>query len=162
MTGINEIKAMALAYGACDKVSGISSINDAISLLMTPQGREFALKTGFPTLQIWRSNKDALKDWKNHISNQLYEFQSKLVIIDESPCRGNNLDMIVVGDTKYTAIFDNPNRLYHLIAMHGAKVEINASNYAVVTVTNINSEVKISNDGTAKVTVEQSEKGGCQ
>ena len=160
MTGIDDIKAMALASGACNKVLGITSIKEAVELLMTPQGREFALKTGFPTLRVWSSNKDALKDWNKQSANPLYDFQSKLVAINEPSCRGNNIDMIIVGDTKCTSNFSNPYRLYHLIVMHGAEVEIYASNYAVVTVTNIGAIVKIHNDGTAHVTVEQSEKGG--
>ncbi len=62
MTGINDIKAMALAYGACNKVASLDSIGNALSLLMTPQGREFALKTGFPTYQVWREFKDSIKE----------------------------------------------------------------------------------------------------
>lgn len=162
MTEINDIKETAFNLGACDKVESINSINDAVELLLTPQGREFALKTGYPSIDVWRANKEKLNDWKKNNSNPLYDSQSKIAVIDESPCRGNNLDMIVVGNTKYTAIFDNPYRLYHIIAMHGAKVEIKASNYVVVTVTNINAETIIHNDGTAHVVVEQSEKGGHQ
>lgn len=147
MTGINEIKAMALAYGACDKVSGISSISEAIHMLMTPQGREFALKTGFPTLEVWRNNTNQAKE----IQEIYLDIKNVLVI---------NHDCVCIGDSVISVEIDNPDKLYHVIAMHGAKVEVHASNYAVVTVTNVNAETIIHHDGTAIVRVEQTEKGG--
>ncbi|MDE5868763.1 MAG: hypothetical protein K2H18_00900, partial [Muribaculaceae bacterium] len=67
-------------------------------------------------------------------------------------------DCIVAGISKSKISVYGPKRIIHVIAMHGAEVEINASNYAVVTVTNVNAKVKIINDGTAIVTVEQTEK----
>ena len=154
MTEINDIKRSALALGACEKVKSIKSIEDAIALLKTPQGREFALKSGFPTLEIWREVDDM-----NHIELSLLND----VLIDRTfPVRSTNMDIIAVGNTILNAFFDKPDQLYSIIAMHGAEVEINASNYAVVTVTSINATVRITNDGTAKVIVEQSEKGGNQ
>lgn len=149
MTGINEIKAMALAYGACDMVEAISSIKEAVALLMTPQGREFTLKTGFPTLEVWRNNANQAKE----IQEIYLDLKNVLVI---------NHDCVCIGDSIISVEIDNPDKLYHVIAMHDARVEIHASNYAVVTVTNINANVTIVNDGTAKVTVDQSEKGGSQ
>lgn len=154
MTGINEIKAIALAYGACEKVSSISSINEALSLLMTPQGREFALKTGFPSYDICRKVRDKLPEDEDTRINGIH------VLVDTVKTILHNEDCIAVGITNLTVDFNRPDKLHHVIAMHGAKVEIHASNYAVVTVTNINGDVKITTDGTAKVTVEQSEKGG--
>lgn len=148
MTGINDIKAMALAYGACNKVLGITSIKEAVELLMTPQGREFAVKSGFPTLDTWRMHPYDVD-------------RSEMVLLDMGVDNFSvNEDYIVVGNTSLEATFDCPDRLYYIIAMHGATVEIKASNYAVVTVTSINATVNIINDGTAKITVEQSEKGG--
>ncbi len=149
MTGINKIKAMALAYGACDTVVSLKSIADAISLLMTPQGREFALNTGFPTLEVWRKNKNEVNF-------------TPCVYLDTKNVFASNHDIVAIGDSEVTVTLSKPDKLYHIIAMHGATVEINASNYAVVTVTSINSTVTVKNDGTAIVTVEQSEKGGKQ
>ena len=149
MTGIDNIKKTALELCACKKVESINSISDAIDLLMTPQGREFAIKTGFPSLEVWRENERRVKD----IQEIYLDLKNVLVI---------NHDCICIGDSVISVELDNPDKLYHVIAMHGAEVEINASNYAVVTVTSINATVKITNDGTAKVTVDQSEKGGSQ
>ena len=149
MTVINDIKKSALALGACGKVESINSIEEAVKLLMTPQGREFALKTGFPTPETWREHAHRAKE----IHEVYLDLKNVLVI---------NQDCVCVGDSAISVELDNPDKLYHVIAMHGAEVEINASNYAVVTVTSINATVRITNDGTAKVTVEQSEKGGSQ
>lgn len=146
MTGIEDIKKSALELGACNKVESINSIKDAIDLLMTPQGREFAIKTGFPSIELWRTTA-------NHI------LLPDCVFLDEDKQGVDESDVVIVGESNVSIIANKPISLYHIIAMHGAKVEINASNYAVVTVTSINSTVKIINDGTAKVDVEQSEKG---
>ena len=156
MTGIEDIKKSALALGACDKVESIDSINDAVSLLMTPQGREFALNTGYPTLDIWQEVWDKMPDDDEPRINGMY------ILVDSVSAILHNEDCIMAGGSKLAVDFNKPDKLHHIIAMHGAEVEINASNYAVVTVTSINATVKITNDGTAKVTVEQSEKGGSQ
>lgn len=149
MRGINDIKKYALALGACNKINGILTIKDAITLLMTPQGREFALKTGFPSIELWRSTACNI-------------FLPDNVILDDDKHGADESDLVIIGESFVSVIADNPVNLYHIMAMHGAEVEVKATNYAVVTVTNINSTVRISNDGTAKVTVEQSEKGGSQ
>lgn len=156
MISIIDIKNSALALGACNKVKSINSIEDAISLLLTPQGREFALKTGFPTYDIWKDYWNSLPEDDDCTRNGI------LFLVDSVKTILNNVDCIAVGISKLKVNAYGPNRIIHVIAMHGAEVEINASNYAVVTVTSINATVKITNDGTAKVTVEQSEKGGSQ
>lgn len=147
MTGINCIKETALNLGACYKVESINSISAAIALLMTPQGREFALNTGFPTPEAWRDNSAAV----NAVPG---------VYLDNPDVNVVNHNCVAIGNTILRVGFSGTDLLYHVIAMHGAKVEINASKYAVVTVTNINADVTVTNDGTAVVRVEQSEKGG--
>ncbi|MBD5319356.1 MAG: hypothetical protein HDS07_00420 [Bacteroides sp.] len=149
MIKIDDIKAMAYTLGACNKVESINSIADAVGLLLTPQGREFALKTGFPSIELWRTTA-------NHI------LLPDCVFLDEDKRGVDESDVVIVGESSVSIVADKPIKLYHIIAMHGAEVEINASNYAVVTVTSINATVRITNDGTAKVTVEQSGKGGSQ
>ena len=147
MTGNNDIRRLAIALGACDKVESIKSVSDAVDLLMTPQGREFALKTGFPTLEVWRANVEKVN-------------ATPRVFLDTLNVNVGNHNCVAIGNTKLHVNLNGVDQLYHVIAMHGAEVEINASNYAVVTVTSIKATVRITNDGTAKVTVEQSEKGG--
>ena len=153
MTGIEEIKKSALALGACGKVESINSIEEAVKLLMTPQGREFAVKTGFPTLDTWQEVWDKMPEDEEPRISGVY------ILVDSVKAILHNEDCIVVGKSKLSVDFNKPDKLHYIIAMHGATVEINASNYAVVTVSSINATVKINNDGTAIVTVEQSEKG---
>lgn len=147
MKGIDNIKRSAAELGACRKLDPVEYVGDAIALLMTPQGREFALKTGFPDLQVWRANREAARDAIG-------------VYLDTHNVFASNHDVVAVGDSVVSLEVSGTQRLYHVLAMHGAQVEINASDYAVVTITNIGATVRIHNDGTAKVTVEQSEKGG--
>ncbi len=150
MIGINDIKKSALALGACKKINDVRTVGDAINLLQTPQGLEFALKTGFPSLEMWRETACCV-------------YLPEIVLLDmEEDNSCENDDCIIVGDTTLIASYNKPDKLHHIIAMHGSTVEINASNYAVVSVTSINSTVTVKNDGTAIVTVEQSEKGGSQ
>ena len=149
MMGIDDIQKSALSLGACDLVKFLNSIEDAVELLMTPQGREFALKTGFPTLEVWRANAEKVN-------------ATPRVFLDTLNVNVGNHDCVAIGNTKLHVNLNGVDQLYHVIAMHGAEVEINASNYAVVTVTSIKATVRITNDGTANVTVEQSEKGGSQ
>ncbi len=114
MTGINDIKKSALALGACDKINDVRTIADAINLLQTPQGREFALKTGFPTLKEWRSVADRI-DMVD-------------VFVDCREAEVADCDFIAVGNSQVKASFSDPNQLYHIIAMHGADIEIEANN----------------------------------
>lgn len=150
MTEINDIKKSALTHGACDKINDVRTVADAINLLQTPQGREFALKTGFPTLEDWRSVADRI----NMVD----------VFVDCGEVEVSDCDFIAVGNSRVKASFSSPKQLYHIITMHGAEVLIEANNYAVVNVTLINSTARqdMRNDGTAIVTIEQSEKGGNQ
>lgn len=145
MKGIENIKKRALEIGACTKVKSLESIKSAVELLLTPQGREFAMKTGFPSLDTWRANKDHIADLPE-------------VFLDIEKGEAVNQDCVCIGDSDVSVELNNTARLYHIIAMHGASVEINASDYAVVTVNEIGSKIKIKNDGTAIVTVEQKEK----
>ena len=154
MTEIDYIKKDALKLGACEKVESINSVSDAVALLMTPQGREFALNTGFPTLDTWQ------KVWDNISEDEEPRINGIYILLDSVRVILHNVDCIVVGNSKLAVDFNKPDKLHHIIAMHGAEVEIKASDYAVVTVTSINATVKINNDGTAKVTMEKSEKGG--
>ncbi|MDE7440645.1 MAG: hypothetical protein K2M69_00555 [Muribaculaceae bacterium] len=149
MTGINFIKETAHNLGACGRMDSINSVNEAVELFMSPQGREFALKTGFPTYEIWRSFYDSLDEDAEPRINDIY------ILVDSVKTILHNQECIVIGNSNITIDYSDQKRLYHVIAMHGAAVEIHASDYAVVTVTNIKSTVKIINDGTAEVTVEQ-------
>lgn len=141
MKTINEIKKSALALGACGRISRVSSISEASSLLMTPQGREFALKTGYPDIDTWRSVSGSA--------------EMSGALIDCGKTKVRDCDFIAAGESIVEASFRSRRQLYHILAMHGAEVRIVAGNYAVVNVTAINARVIVTDDGTAIVNVEQ-------
>lgn len=146
MIGIDEIKNAARGLGACARLDGVTTVSEAVNLLQTPQGREFAMRTGYPSLDVWRENADSI-----NLSD---------VFIDCGEAKIVDGNFIAVGNSRIYASFSEPKQLCHILAMHGAEVLVEAKNYAVVTVTNINAKIKISNDGTAIVNVEQSRIGG--
>lgn len=131
----------ATRKGACPAVKNITVWNDAINLLLSPQGREFALKTKYPSIQAFRDNYSKLSEFST-------------IHIDAGNIELYNTDCILVGDTYATIYTSSNDRLLHVIAMHGAKVKIEAHNYAVITATVIDSLVDVYNDGTAKVEIE--------
>lgn len=147
MRGTEDIKRTALALGACGKAERINTTEDAIALLMSPQGREFALKTGFPDLETWRGHREDANRCPG-------------TYVDTRNVFASNHDTIAIGDAEVRVTLNRGDKLYHIMAMHGARVEIQASNYAVATVTAIDATVRVTNDGTARVRVEQTEKGG--
>lgn len=142
MTVIENVKKGALSLGACRRVEGVSSVAEAICLLLSAQGREFALKTGYPGIEVWRSCSDRIRETSE-------------VFLDRGDVAVANRDSIIVGETNARIVLDNTASLYHIVVMHGAKAEIETGNYAVITVTNIGGEVKIINDGTAVINMEE-------
>ena len=149
MRVIDDIKELARTYGACNKVESINSIADAVGLLLTPQGREFALKTGFPTYEVWREVWDLLPADEEPRINGIH------ILVDSVRMIMHNEDAIVVGLSKLLVDFNRPDKLHHVIAMHGAEVEIQASNHSVITVTNVGAKVSVINDGSAIVNIEK-------
>ncbi len=141
MTVIDNIKKTVLALGGCQKATALNSIEDAVNLFMTPQGREFAMRTGFPTIQVWRENAGAI-------------FTMPWIYIDAGNVVASKCDCIAVGDTSLTVSVSGTEKLVHVIAMHGAEVKIDARNYAVVTLTLVGGTFELFNDGTCKISME--------
>lgn len=141
MMGIDNIKKSARSLGACEKIESITSISQAIELMFSPQGREFALKTDYPYLDVWRENKDAFRDIHG-------------IYIDTTNIVVNNHNVIAVGDAEVSVTLNGTDRLYHIIAMHGAKIKLYVKNYAVATVTSVKATIEIFNDNTAAIDIE--------
>lgn len=139
---VDKIVKVAQKYKACAKALEIDSIESAISVLLSPQGREFAINTKFPSIETFRDNKSALENLSN-------------VLVDASATVSNIYNMVIAGDSEITFIASNTKALYHIVAMHGARVKIKASNYAVITATKINAEIECINDGTAIIKIEE-------
>lgn len=145
---MEELKKYLNRYGACDLKDEVDSLESAVSMMFTPQGREFCVKTGFPTLEILREHKDEL----NAIPG---------VFIDCGDITLHSLDsqspnLFLTGSTIASIRISKPTHLYKIIVAYNAKLTLHAEDYAVVTVTKIGeAEIEIINDGTAKVTIEK-------
>lgn len=139
---LQQIINSARGRGACEAVEGMITFRDAIGLLLSPQGREFALLTGFPWISTWRENASEIDRF-----GEIY--------LDCGRCRAVNADCVAVGETSMEITLHGTARLYHIMAMHGAHVALHAGNHAVVTVTEAGGTIEIHNDGTAAITIEK-------
>lgn len=140
---MKELRRYLNGLGACDLKDDVDSLESAIRMMFTPQGREFCIKTGFPTIEFLRKHKDEL----NTIPG---------VYIDAGLVRTHDEhEVLAAGDSAVTFYADKPDALYKVIAMHGATAYIRASGYAVATGTDIKGDIMCKNDGTAKVTIER-------
>lgn len=138
MTSIEKIKAQARSLDGCAKVEEIKDCESAIKILFSPQGREFAVKNAFPSLETFRGI-DGLDEYG--------------VFVDRGEIQcSDRYDMAFVGNCKATIKADKNAHLYHILVCYGAECLIEASKYAVVTVSKIGEcAVNIVNDGTARV-----------
>ncbi len=129
--------------GACGLAEGIENLKGAVRMLFTSQGREFAIKTGFPTLAFLREHREELNAIRG-------------VYIDTGLVRAHGEhEVLVAGEAAVTFFADSPDAIYKVIAMHGATACIRGSGYAVVTATEIKGDIMQQNDGTAKITIER-------
>ena len=58
---IEEIRISALRGGACRKVMRIHDFPELIKLMFTPQGIEFCQDHNFPSVEVFRKNRDSLE-----------------------------------------------------------------------------------------------------
>lgn len=140
---MNELKKYLNGLGACNLKEEVDSLESAVRMMFTPQGREFCIKTGFPTLEFLRKHKEELND-------------IPYVFIDTDLVRvHDHHEVLVAGNAAVTFYADKPDAIYKVIAMHGATACVRASNYAVVTATEISADIMCQNDGTARITIEE-------
>lgn len=140
---MDELKKYLNGLGACSLKGEVDSLESAIRMMFTPQGREFCIKTGFPTLDFLRKHKEELNAIPGVFIDCGYTYIS------------SRHNVLAAGDTALTLMADKPTAIYKPIAMHGATVVINASCYAVVLAAEIKAGIEVFNDGTAKVTIEK-------
>ena len=120
----------ALKLGACDKVKSATDLESLVELFFSPQGREFCLKNNFPSLETFRGI-DAEK-YGVFTEKDVYLKNQNVALIN---CTGK--------------LIFNKTDGYKVILMHGSKVEIEVSNYAVVLIEGEGAIVK--KDKTSKV-----------
>lgn len=132
-----EFFEIANRLGACRLLHGTESKEDLMRLLLTPQGTEFCTKNNFPSMA-------QLQQFKGATAERLGIF------IDTDTKLTNPAKVFLAGRTLAVLHFDVIGR-YNVILMHGAKAEIQASNYAVVFIKNAGGEVEIVKDNTALI-----------
>jgi hypothetical protein len=125
----------------CDKVSGNETLQELVSLMFTPQGREFCIKYNFPKLEDLREFKDVLKDYN--------------VIIDDY-CEFENIENIAVfGNSHAVLKYNDVGKSYRVIAMHEANVRIISEGYAVVAVEGIGANIIVEKKDNSKVFINE-------
>lgn len=141
---VDKIRAGAQELGACNKANDIRSFADVAESLFSPQGREFAIKHDYPTIELWRSAKSEYSDLSEY---EIYvDVQTLTLHLD-----GMRQHVALIGKTTARINIDAPDALHHIILMHGASVEVNASNYATFTLeADESSEYVLNLDNTAK------------
>lgn len=118
---IAKILNGAKTLGACRKTDGISTAEQLAALYFSPQGREFCLKHNYPTLAMWQE-----------IKAQIPGLEEMGIYIDAGAIELRNKEnTALVGQTRAVAKFDENNSVFHVLALHGASVRIEAANYSV-------------------------------
>lgn len=136
---VSDVMRSALELGACNQSGKATDWKSLCWLFFTPQGREFCENNNFPSIEIFRNMKPNVEKYGVYVDAG--EIQLK-----------NNVNIGIIGDTDAMLEYDDNTVVHKIILMHGAKVTIKASNYAVINLTNVNNcQVTIINDGTAKV-----------
>lgn len=139
MESVNDIMKSASLLGACNKSNGVSDWKSLAWLFFTPQGREFCERNNFPSLVMFRGMKE------HAAAFGVFVDQGELV-------RSNDVNIGLIGRTFATLTYDDNTEVHKIILMHGAKVRIKASHYAVILVVNIgNCEVNIDKDETVVI-----------
>lgn len=135
---VDAIRAMALQTGACKKINRVQDFPELIKLMFTPQGIEFCQDHNFPSVEVFRKNRDSLERLGVYVDAGNIALKGK-----EYVC--------IVGDTKATIEASRPQFTHTIILMHGARAKINAKDYAVLNIVNISGEYSVNKDGTVIV-----------
>lgn len=114
----------AVMRGACEKSGKATDWKSLCWLFFTPQGREFCKANNFPSIKQFRDMA------KQVIVHGIY------VDCGEIEVHGKE-NVGLVGNTSAKLHYSSPSKLHRVVLMHGARAEVYADNYSVVTVTNI-------------------------
>ena len=135
---VDAIRAMALQTGACKKINRVQDFPELIKLMFTPQGIEFCQDHNFPSVEVFRKNRDSLERLGVYVDAGNIALKGK-----EYVC--------IVGDTDATIEAAETKFIHTIILMHGARAKITAKDYAVLNIVRIGGEYSIKKDGTVIV-----------
>jgi len=135
---VDAIREMALQTGACKKINRVQDFPELIKLMFTPQGIEFCQDHNFPSVEVFRKNRDSLERLGVYVDAGNIALKGK-----EYVC--------IVGDTDATIEAAGTKFIHTIILMHGARAKITAKDYAVLNIVRIGGEYSIKKDGTVIV-----------
>ncbi len=134
-----NIYEQARKLGVCTMFRGAENTDELIELFFSPQGVEFCAKYNFPEMRL-------LLPFRGVQSTRGGFY------INTPICAKNRRRIALVGSkTEAELEYDNPDEAHEVIIMHGAKVKIKASGFAVVFVTNISGSVEVEVKDSARV-----------
>lgn len=121
----------AIELGACGKAdASISSLEDIVKLIKSPQGREWVVKNDYPTLQQCRKFKAC-----NTEKLGVYIDAGDLDLVDPVGV------IVLIGDTDARIKYTKTDR-YTILAIRGASAEVQAHGFCVLRIeTDDNSDV---------------------
>lgn len=143
MAKSNKIYAEANKIGHCGALNGGEDLKGLIEAFFTPQGIEFCTKNNFPSLNDLLSYKGVEAEDLGFYIN--------------TPIKDTNRERVALfgKETKAVLSYDNADHRYEVIVMHRASVEIKASGWSVVFVTNCGGKVHVEQDGNARVFIKE-------
>lgn len=118
---IKKIHGQAQKIGACELFRGDETIGELASLFLSPQGQEFCLKNGFPSIETLRRFREhGVERYGIYIDAGAVTIKNPTVVV-------------IVGRTSATVDCDTLDG-HEVVLMHGAKAVVNARGWAVVKV----------------------------
>lgn len=145
----NKIIEGGLSLGACRKLKRGMDEKELARLLFSPQGREFCTAKDFPTRRdIEKFDRRELRRLGLYAEDTEIKLDSRLH------------DVCFIGNTRNRVKAHGPESLYHVIALDGAEVTIEASGYSVISIdASESATVKIHNkDLTSRISCHAKEK----
>lgn len=124
MTTLQRAIHQCKLAGACELLRPNMTPTELCHLLHTPQGEEFILK-GLPTLSLWRLIGEG---YKALLAQHHIYLDAGYLELD-----GETTRSIAIGAT-HLRITPNRPKLYNVTLIHGAKADVLATNWAVVSV----------------------------
>ena len=111
-------------YGACEDLASESQID---RLLFDPRGIEYLENANIP-LSIFR------------------DFPQKGIFVDTT-IKAENENVVLVNSTA-KIVLSGVDQIYRIVLLHGSTADIEAYNYAVVQIVNIDGKFKLTKDKT--------------
>jgi hypothetical protein len=140
--GLENIRKQASTIGVCKDFAKplirAKTVHEFAALFFTPQGLEFCVEHGIPSL-------DEMRTLDSRELAQLGGY------VDEKVILHNAERVALFGNAVADLSYDDTGKRHEVILMHGASATIRASGYAVVFVTNAGGTVSTEVADRAKI-----------